>query len=90
MATKPTGRKVSLVSGVVGRQRVPPLDRLTRREREVLAAMAEGKTNAAIANALGVSLAAVAKHIGNIFTKFDLADTHGNRRVLAVLIYLRG
>ncbi len=52
--------------------------------------MAEGKTNAAIAKALGVSPAAVAKHIGNIFTKFGLADTHGNRRVLAVLIYLRG
>jgi DNA-binding NarL/FixJ family response regulator len=78
------------VSGVVDRQRIPPLDRLTRRERDVLAAMAEGKTNADIGESLGVGPATVAKHIGNIFTKFDLADAPGNRRVLAVLIYLRG
>lgn len=67
-----------------------PLDRLTRRERQVLACMAEGRTNADIATALGISQAAVAKHIGNIFTKLDISDTPGHRRVLAVLIYLRG
>jgi DNA-binding NarL/FixJ family response regulator len=51
--------------------------------------MAEGKTNADIAEALGVGQAAVAKHIGSIFTKLGIAEAPGNRRVLAVLIYLR-
>jgi DNA-binding NarL/FixJ family response regulator len=78
------------VSEVVDRELVRPLDKLTRREREVLAGMAEGKTNADIASALGVGPAAVAKHIGNIFTKLGITDAHGNRRVLAVLTYLRG
>lgn len=69
---------------------IRPLDRLTRRERQVLASMAEGKTNADIAATLGISRAAVAKHIGNIFTKLDISDMPGHRRVLAVLVYLRG
>lgn len=72
------------------RRRRDPLAALTAREREVLALMAEGRTNAAIARALTVSEAAVAKHIGNILLKLDLprtADDH--RRVLAVLTYLR-
>nr|QEO75094.1 hypothetical protein [uncultured bacterium] len=67
-----------------------PLDRLTPRELEVLGLMAEGRANAAIAAALFVSEAAVAKHIASILTKLDLPqgkDTH--RRVLAVLAYLR-
>jgi DNA-binding NarL/FixJ family response regulator len=65
------------------------LDRLTPREREVLAMMAEGKSNSAIAGALVLSLGAVEKHIANIFTKLDLAQsTTENRRVLAVLAYL--
>uniref|UniRef100_UPI000A1151C0 response regulator n=1 Tax=Catenuloplanes japonicus TaxID=33876 RepID=UPI000A1151C0 len=66
-----------------------PIRRLTPREREVLGLMAEGRSNAAIARALVVSEAAVAKHIANIFTKLDLPpapDDH--RRVLAVLAYL--
>jgi DNA-binding NarL/FixJ family response regulator len=67
-----------------------PLDRLTAREREVLGLMAEGKTNAGIAGALCVSQAAVAKNIGAIFTKLDLSEACGHRRVLAVLSYLRG
>jgi len=65
------------------------LDALTPREREVLALMAEGRTNHAIAAALTVSERAVEKHIANIFLKLDLppSDT-GHRRVLAVLRYL--
>nr|WP_202512496.1 response regulator transcription factor [Streptomyces sp. SID3343] len=66
-----------------------PLQRLTPREREVLALMAEGGTNQDIAHRLTVTEAAVVKHVGNIFAKLDLAPTDGNRRVLAVLAYLR-
>ena len=66
-----------------------PLDRLTPREREVLALMAEGRTNAGIATRLFVTEKAVSKHINNIFTKLDLYPAEdGNRRVLAVLAYL--
>ncbi|MFE5329878.1 response regulator [Embleya sp. NPDC056575] len=72
-------------------RRRDPLRRLTAREREVLAHMAEGRSNAAVARALVVTEAAVAKHIASILTKLDLPpapDDH--RRVLAVLAYLRG
>jgi len=66
------------------------LESLTPREHEVLGLMAEGRTNAAIARALVVTLGAVEKHISNIFTKLDLPATDGDhRRVLAVLAYLR-
>jgi DNA-binding NarL/FixJ family response regulator len=70
-------------------RRATALDTLTPREREVLALMAEGRTNHAIAAAFTVSERAVEKHIANIFTKLDLppSDT-GHRRVLAVLRYL--
>jgi DNA-binding NarL/FixJ family response regulator len=65
------------------------LGRLTTREREVLGLMAEGRSNASIAEALVISAGAVEKHIGNIFMKLDLAPTPGDhRRVLAVLRYL--
>jgi DNA-binding NarL/FixJ family response regulator len=67
-----------------------PVAALTPREREVLALMAEGRTNAAIARTLFLSEQAVAKHIGSLFGKLGLApDIDDNRRVLAVLAYLR-
>ncbi|WP_245966775.1 response regulator transcription factor [Sphaerisporangium album] len=73
------------------RRRRDPLSRLSPREREVLALMAEGRSNAAIARALVVSEAAVGKHIGNILTKLDLPPAQDDhRRVLAVVTYLRG
>jgi DNA-binding NarL/FixJ family response regulator len=62
---------------------------LTPREREVLAAMAEGRTNVGIASLLGITEGATEKHISNIFGKLDLPDTaNDHRRVLAVLAYL--
>jgi DNA-binding NarL/FixJ family response regulator len=70
-----------------GRQ--DPLDRLTPREREVLALMAEGRSNQSIAAALVVSDGAVEKHVTNVFTKLDLPPAGSdNRRVLAVLHWL--
>jgi len=72
------------------RRRRDPLEQLTPREREVLALIAEGRSNSAIAVELVVSEAAIGKHIGNILTKLDLPPTAGtHRRVLAVLTYLR-
>jgi DNA-binding NarL/FixJ family response regulator len=66
-----------------------PLDDLTPRERAVLALMAEGLTNAAIADALVVGGGAIEKHINNIFAKLGLAPgERDHRRVLAVLRYL--
>jgi DNA-binding NarL/FixJ family response regulator len=66
-----------------------PLALLTPRERDVLGLMAEGRSNAAIAQALVVSDGAVEKHVSNIFTKLDLPPTeHDHRRVLAVLRWL--
>lgn len=65
------------------------LSPLTPREREVLALMAEGLSNQAIAGRLVVTEAAVTKHIGNIFLKLDLRPEGSNRRVLAVLAHLR-
>ncbi|MEU1370239.1 response regulator transcription factor [Streptomyces sp. NPDC005803] len=73
------------------RRRRDPLERLTAREQEVLALMAEGKSNASIATAMTVSEGTVSKHFGSILTKLDLSlDDTTNRRVLAVLAYLRG
>jgi len=80
-----------VIRQLLARQRATdPLDRLTPREREVLGLMAEGRSNTAIGRQLVIGDAAVAKHIGNIFTKLDLPPAEdGHRRVLAVLTYLR-
>ncbi|MEU9717473.1 response regulator transcription factor [Streptomyces sp. NPDC047976] len=67
-----------------------PLARLTPREREVLALMAEGLNNQALAARLFITEASVVKHASSIFTKLDLDPTEGNRRVLAVLAHMRG
>jgi len=72
------------------RRRRDPLSRLTAREQEVLALMAEGRSNASIGASLYVTEKAVAKHINSIFAKLDLpVDLEVNRRVQAVLAYLR-
>jgi DNA-binding NarL/FixJ family response regulator len=80
-----------LVRKFLSRRRMQaPLERLTPREREVLALIAEGRSNTAIAHQFAVSDAAIAKHVNNIFAKLDLPpDTDGHRRVLAVLAYLQ-
>ena len=66
-----------------------PLSQLTKREQEVLAAMAEGHTNPSIAEQLFISQSAVEKHINSIFDKFALNHVTGySRRVLAILRYL--
>ncbi|HWJ07981.1 MAG TPA: response regulator transcription factor [Nocardioides sp.] len=78
-----------VVRQLLGRRRDDgPLAALTDREREVLALMAEGRTNGSIAAQLVVSEAAVRKHVGNIFAKLRL-DPASDRRVSAVLAYLR-
>ncbi|HSV92184.1 MAG TPA: response regulator transcription factor, partial [Desulfobacterales bacterium] len=65
------------------------LQALTPREREVLGAMAEGRTNVGIAARLSITEGAAEKHISNIFAKLELPDTEkDHRRVLAVLAYL--
>jgi DNA-binding NarL/FixJ family response regulator len=79
-----------VVARMVGRKRDDPLESLTPREREVLGLMAEGRSNAAIAEALVVTERAVEKHVTSIFSKLDLTPTvEDHRRVLAVLAYLR-
>ncbi|MGZ4453527.1 MAG: LuxR C-terminal-related transcriptional regulator [Nocardioides sp.] len=79
-----------VVAAVMARRHEEPLERLTPREREVLAQMAEGRSNAAIAQRMTVTEKAVAKHINAIFTKLDLpVDEDDHRRVRAVLAWLR-
>ena len=79
-----------IVARMLGRRREQgALDQLTPRERDVLVAMAEGKSNSGIAAALFVTEAAVEKHVTSIFHKLGLAPTAGeHRRVMAVLRYL--
>jgi DNA-binding NarL/FixJ family response regulator len=81
-----------VVAQLFSRQRrEDPLEQLTPREREVLGMMAEGRSNAAIAEQLTLTVGAVEKHIANIFMKLRLppSDTD-HRRVLAVVTYLQG
>ncbi|QIB44423.1 LuxR C-terminal-related transcriptional regulator [Streptomyces aureoverticillatus] len=74
---------------VTGKSRDEPLNSLTPREREVLECLAQGMSNAGIAEALFVTEKAVAKHVSNIFMKLALPPSESaNRRVLAVLAYL--
>jgi DNA-binding NarL/FixJ family response regulator len=78
----------ALVAGRI-QQEASKLNRLTPRETEVLAEIATGKSNAAIADSLFLSQRAVEKHINSIFTKLDLPpEPDANRRVQAVLLYL--
>ena len=81
----------AVVSQLFGRPRKDdPVERLTETEREVLAVMAEGRTNASIAATLFMSEKTVESHISSIFTKLDLrSEPNSNRRVLAVLKWLR-
>ncbi|WP_430781186.1 response regulator [Actinoplanes sp. G11-F43] len=75
---------------LVRRHRDDPMRGLTPRERQVLALMAEGMTNTAIARSIVVTDGAVEKHVRNIFTKLGLhQDEEQHRRVLAVLAYLQ-
>jgi DNA-binding NarL/FixJ family response regulator len=79
-----------VVSQLFSRQRRGPLDELTRREREVLVLMAEGRSNAGIADALVLTVGAVEKHVASILAKLDLPPSESDhRRVLAVLTYLQ-
>ncbi|WP_406091785.1 response regulator [Kitasatospora purpeofusca] len=78
-----------VISQLLLRRDLDPLERLTPRERDVLGVMAEGRSNAGIAQALMVGESAVAKHINNIFAKLDLPTADADhRRVLAVLRFL--
>ena len=77
-----------VVAQLIGR-RQSPLDALTERETEVLSLMAQGHSNTAIVERLGISLSAVEKHVRKVFTKLGLPETdQHHRRVLAVLTYL--
>ena len=80
-----------VVSQLFARHRSAGLDELTPRERQVLALMAEGRSNHSIAADLVVTERAVEKHVTNIFGKLNIpATSEDHRRVLAVLAYLRG
>jgi DNA-binding NarL/FixJ family response regulator len=80
----------ALVSELVARQRTrDPLDELSPRELEVLAQMAEGRSNTGIAHRLWVTEGTVEKHVGSILAKLNLPSTEDDqRRVLAVITYL--
>jgi DNA-binding NarL/FixJ family response regulator len=81
----------AVVAILVGRRARVPLDDLTARERDVLALMAEGRSNQAIGDRLEMARKTVEAHIANIFSKLELIPTSDDhRRVLAVLAHLRG
>jgi DNA-binding NarL/FixJ family response regulator len=81
-----------VVAQLLSRRRAGgPEDVLSPRELEVLALMAEGRSNAAVASRLVLTVGAVEKHVANIFTKLRLPQSgEDHRRVLAVLAYLQG
>jgi len=81
-----------IVSTLLSKRRSDdPLDELTPREREVLELMAEGRSNQGIADKLVITLRAVEKYVSSIFGKLGLPSSGSDsRRVLAVLLYLRG
>jgi DNA-binding NarL/FixJ family response regulator len=80
-----------VVAQLFSRGQHGPLEALTPRELEVLALMAEGRSNAGIAQALVVTVGAVEKHVASILGKLDLPPSESDhRRVLAVLTYLQG
>jgi DNA-binding NarL/FixJ family response regulator len=81
----------AIVSRLMTRPRgTGPLDALTAREREVLALVAEGRSNGAIAERLGMSQKTLEAHVRQILLKLELPESHDDhRRVLAVLTYLR-
>jgi DNA-binding NarL/FixJ family response regulator len=77
-----------LFAGLVGNRTADPLDELTKREREVLALIAEGRSNSSIADGFVVTVGAVERHVSSIFSKLCLRPTAtDHRRVLAVLRY---
>ena len=80
-----------MIARLVGRARpASPLDQLTPREREVLALIAQGRSNAGVAQELVVTVAAIERHVTSIFDKLGLhQSTEQHRRVLAVLKYLQ-
>ncbi|MFC4326344.1 response regulator [Streptomyces andamanensis] len=89
VASGGTALDPQVVAQLLVRRHSDPLDRLTPRERDVLALMAGGRSNSGIAAELVVSESAVAKHINSIFTKLDLPRADADhRRVLAVLRFL--
>lgn len=77
-----------VVATLLGASRDEPLARLTPREREVLELMAEGRSNAGIAQRLCLTSRTVETHIASIMAKLDLQESTENRRVLAVLAWL--
>ena len=91
VGTGGTALDPEVVSQLLGRRGAKPIDALTPREREVIELIAEGRSNAAIAEALVLSVGAVEKHIASIFQKLRLPPSENDhRRVLAVLAYLQG
>jgi DNA-binding NarL/FixJ family response regulator len=79
-----------VITQLFSRRASGPLEQLTPREREVLGLMAEGRSNAAVAEALVLTVGAVEKHIANILMKLRLPPSDSDhRRVLAVLTYLQ-
>jgi DNA-binding NarL/FixJ family response regulator len=80
---------VDALIAVRARERRSPLEDLTHRELEILAQIAEGKSNAAIASSLVLTKRAVEKHVNSIFAKLNLPETHDvSRRVAAALLFL--